>query len=107
MRFGAAFFKNAASGCCLSCVLQKRSSTTRRIAAFSKRGYRPTLKLRFVMLRLRLQDRTEAAFLKNAALDQSGEFFFFFQYILELRLLNTYRAALNQTCLELRLLNAA
>ena len=101
-RFGAAFLKNPASRCCV-----KRSSITGRIAAFTKCSYRPVLKLRFVMLRLRLQDRTEAAFLKNAALDQSGEFFFFFQYILELRLLNTYRAALNQTCLELRLLNAA
>ena len=44
-RFGAAFlgaalFKNAASGCCL--------------AAFIKRGYRPALKLHFVMLKLRL-----------------------------------------------------
>ena len=44
-RFGAAFlgvalFKNAASGCCL--------------ATFIKRGYRPALKLHFVMLKLRL-----------------------------------------------------
>jgi len=54
LRFGVAFFKNAASRYCLNCVLQKRSSNTGRIATFSKRGYRPALKSRFVMLRMRL-----------------------------------------------------
>ena len=54
MCFGAMFFKNVASGYCLSCVLQKRNSNTGHIAAFTKRGYRPALEPRFVMLRLRL-----------------------------------------------------
>ena len=44
-RFGVAFFKSLASGSYLSCVLQKRSSNTGHIAVFTKRSYRPTLKL--------------------------------------------------------------
>ena len=53
-RFGAAFFKNAASGCCLSCVFVKRSSISGRVAAFIKPGNKLALKLRFLMLELRL-----------------------------------------------------
>ena len=43
-RFGAAFLKK----CSFRVLFVKRSSTTGCIAAFTKRGYRPALKLRLV-----------------------------------------------------------